>query len=143
MAQTELAGFPTGKWTESEIVPALASAEASLLTSLEADPANRTANHRLGLIAMLRQDFSAAATYLEAAYARSPGHRGIVKSLGYCYVWLGEYEKAQGYLQEIPEAKSEIDVYIWWWDVQGRHDLSLHAAAMSDLLRSKANTITP
>lgn len=143
MAQTELAGFPTGQWIEPEILPSLAPAEESLLAALEADSANRTANHRLGLIAMLRRDFSSAAKYLETAHANSPGHRGIVKSLGYCYVWLGEYEKAYGYLREIPEAGSELDVYTWWWQVQGRSDLSQHAAAMSIFLSTNATTITP
>ena len=143
MAQIELAGFPTGKWTEAEILPALAPAEASLLASIEADPVNRTANHRLGLIALLRQDFSSAAKYLETAHAVSPGHRGIVKSLGYCYVWLGEYEKANGYLLRIPEAESELNIYIGWWKTQGRSDLSEHAAAMSKILSVNAETVTP
>jgi O-antigen ligase len=130
MAQVELPGFPTGQWVGMEIVPALTPAQTSLLSSVEADPANRTASHRLGLIAMLRQDFSTAADYLQTAKAQSPGHRGITKALGYCYIWLGEYNKAQIQLAGIPEAAQELDAYVWWWQVQGRSDLSERASAM-------------
>lgn len=135
MAQVELAGFPTGRWAESNMVPLLKAAGPSLLASLEADPSNRTANHRLGLIAMLQMDFSSALDYLEAAHAVSPGHRGITKALGYCYIWVGDFEKARNMLAGIPEARYEIDVYIWWWQTQGRDDLSEKAASMSTLLK--------
>lgn len=124
MAKVELAGFPTNQWTEPVILPELEQASASLRTALQADPANRTANHRLGLISMLQEDFPSAATYLENARQQAPNHRGIVKSLGYCYAWAGDTEKAVLFLSRIPEAKDELDSYIWWWGIQGRPDLA-------------------
>jgi O-antigen ligase len=134
MARVELAGFPTGKWAEPDLIPAIIVAEPALLASLEADPANRTANHRLGLLAMARRDFSSAVAYLEAAHVQSPGHRGINKVLGYSYVWLAEFEKARIILKDISEAGRELDVYVWWWETQGRSDLSANAFQMSNLL---------
>lgn len=128
MARVELADFPAGKWRGTEIVPQFASAEASLLSALQLDPANQTANHRLGLISISRRDFQTASKYLEMAYSKAPEHRGIVKSLGYCYVWLGEMDKAQALLKRVPEAEEELNAYVWWWGVQGRADLSVKAA---------------
>jgi tetratricopeptide (TPR) repeat protein len=136
MAQVELAGFPTGKWAESEILPDLETAENSLRSALQFDPLNRTANHRLGLIAMLRRDFDSAVEYLEVAHNQTPEHRGIIKSLGYCYVWLGDIDRAQMFLSEIPEAEHELGVYDWWWSDRGRDDLSANAALMGSHLES-------
>jgi hypothetical protein len=71
---------------------------------------------------MLRTDFDAAVGYLEVANKYAPGHRGIIKSLGYCYVWLGDFDNAQRLLAEIPEASEELGIYVWWWG-ESRTDL--------------------
>jgi hypothetical protein len=128
MSQVELKDFPTGQWATSEMVPRLELANATLQAALRYEPHNQTANYRLGLISMLRQDFKTAAAHLETAYQETPNHRGIIKSLGYCYVWLGDMDKAQALLDWIPEAQNEMKVYIWWWGTQGRPDLSEKAA---------------
>ena len=109
---------------------ALELAESTLQSALQYDPQNQTANYRLGLISMLRQDFKTAAANLETAHQEAPNHRGIIKSLGYCYVWLGDMDKAQKLLDQIPEAQHEMKVYIWWWETQGRPDLSEKASLM-------------
>jgi O-antigen ligase len=136
LAKEELAGFPDTGWAGDEIVPRLDAADASLRTSLQFDPANRTANHRLGLINMLRWDFDSASGYLETAHKQAPEHRGIIKSLAYCHVWLGDMVKAEFLLSEIPEASDEMDVYVWWWGTQGRDDLSANASVMASRLES-------
>ena len=97
-------------------------------SALQFEPHNQTANYRLGLISLLRQDFKTAAANLETAYQEAPNHRGIIKSLGYCYVWLGELDRAQALLSRIPEAQNEMSVYIWWWGTQDRPDLSERAS---------------
>ena len=79
---------------------------------------------------MLRRDFKTAAVNLETAHEEAPNHRGIIKSLGYCYVWLGDMDKAQTLLDQIPEAQHEMQVYTWWWGKQGRPDLSERASLM-------------
>lgn len=139
MAKVELAGFPTNQWTTSSILTKLEQADTLLHSALQADPANRTANHRLGLISLLRGDFHSAATYLEKANQEAPNHRGIIKSLGYCYVWLGNMEKAQQFLSKIPEARAELDIYVWWWGVKGRPRLAERASILS----SKLETLFP
>lgn len=136
MAKVELAGFPTNQWIEPSILPKLEQADASLHSALQADPTNRTANHRLGLITMLRGDFLLATAYLEKANQEAPNHRGIIKSLGYCYVWEGNMEKALFFLDKIPEAKEELGIYVWWWGMQGRPDLAQKASTMSSKLEA-------
>jgi tetratricopeptide (TPR) repeat protein len=130
MSQVEIEDFPTGQWKTSEIVPRLEAAEVTFHSALQYDSRNQTAHHRLGLISMLRQDFKIAAANLEIAHQEAPNHRGIVKSLGYCYVWLGELDQAQKLLNRIPEAQNEMKVYSWWWETQGRSDLSARASMM-------------
>jgi O-antigen ligase len=130
MSQVELKDFPTGQWATSEIVPRLEMADTTLHSALQYDSRNQTANYRHGLISMLRRDFKTAAANLESAYQEAPNHRGIIKSLGYCYVWLGDMDKARLLLKRIPEAHYEMSVYIWWWGTQGRPDLSENASIM-------------
>jgi len=128
MSQVELKDFPTGLWATSEIAPRLEMADTTLHSALQYDSRNQTANYRLGLISMLRQDFKTAAANLETAYQEAPNHRGIIKSLGYCYVWLGDMDKARSLLARIPEAQNEMRVYVWWWGTQDRPDLAEQAS---------------
>ena len=134
MSQEELKNFPTSQWATSDTVHRLEAAESTLQAALRYEPNNQTANYRLGLISLLRQDFKTAAANLEAAHQQVPNHRGIIKSLGYCYVWLGDMDKARVLLEQIPEAQDEMKVYIWWWGTQSRPDLSeLASSAVSQL----------
>jgi hypothetical protein len=41
---------------------------------------------------------------------------------------LGDDEKAFHFLDQIPEAKDELGVYIWWLRDRGRADLSEKAS---------------
>lgn len=134
MARVELNGFPTDQWADASIVDSLQDAKTSLLLAAQADPSNRTANYRLGLIAMLEQDFPSAEAYLSKAYQSAPRHRGIIKSLGYCKTWLGDFESAKVFLNQIPEASNELDVYTWWWRTQGYPELSANASALASSL---------
>jgi O-antigen ligase len=134
MARVQLAGWPTQQWEDGSTLPGLSSAEALFQKSLTLNPHNRTANHRLGLIAMLRQDFSAAAHFLDTAYQANPRHRGVIKSLGYALVWEGEIERASELLRMIPEATQELESYIYWWNSFDRPDLSARALEARDQL---------
>jgi len=136
MAQTELAGFPSGKWTEDYQPEELKSAERLFEQALRYDEGNRTANHRLGLIALGRREFPVAVSYLETAYQTDRSHRGIWKTLGYSYVWAGQFDQAVAMLTLIPEASYELGVYVWWWETQGRPDFAERAATMVERLES-------
>jgi lipopolysaccharide biosynthesis regulator YciM len=136
LAKVELRGFPETGWTGPEIAIQFKQADASLHAALRLDPDNRTANHRLGLISIIRQDFSSAVVYLNIAHTVSPKHRGIVKSLGFGYAWLGKTDNAVSSLKEIPETKNELDSYCIWWKKQGRSDLWANAIKLHQKLES-------
>lgn len=134
MARVELAGWPTGEWDDGSQVNRLAPAADRFERSLQLNPRNRTAHHRLGLIALLQQDFNLAVAHLEEAHALDREHRGILKFLGYSYVWAGDLAKAADALAYIPEARDEMDVYSRWWRTQGRLDLAAQAEQMVSYL---------
>ena len=134
MAKLELADWPTGQWNEISNPLPYREVEESFRKALSNQADNRTANQRLGVILMAEQNFQDAASYLERSHFSAPGHRGIKKSLGYCYTWLGRFDEAKPLLVQIPEAQAEMDTYSWWWQTQGRDDLAGNAAIMSKLL---------
>jgi tetratricopeptide (TPR) repeat protein len=80
---------------------------------------------------MQEGDFQKAVSFLEAALKADKTHRGIVKNLGYSYLWLGQYDQAQVLLERLPEARLELTAYAGWWKIQGRNDLAAKAAWMS------------
>lgn len=139
MDKIDLAGYPANHWDTGERVGELQSAKILFERSLVYNSNNRLANYRLGLIAMARKDFESAADYLEKAYQQDPSHRGIIKNLGYSYAWCGELNKAVLFLEQVPEAQSELEEYVWWWDAQGRHDLSVAASQLASLIHNKSN----
>lgn len=134
LAAYELHDFPAGKWAERWEESELSAAEGLFARAAAIDPNNRTAHHRLGLIAMSRRDFEEAQAHLEIAYHQDAGHRGVRKVLGYCYVWNGRQREALEMLASIPEAGAEMRVYSWWWKTQGRIDLADQAAKFASNL---------
>ncbi|HLA98603.1 MAG TPA: O-antigen ligase family protein [Anaerolineales bacterium] len=141
LARYELAEFSNGQWQETLDLVALSPAIDLFKTSLQHNPENVTANYRLGTIAMLARDFRTAQAFLERANAADPSHRGVRKVLGYCYAWSGEIERAASLLGGIPEARKELEVYVWWWRDRGRPELSQFAAEMLDRLAESANPL--
>jgi hypothetical protein len=139
MARTELAGWPRNAWDDGRHLERLAPASDLFQRALSSNPENRTAQHRLGAIAMLQRKYDDAVFHLEAAYEQDEEHRGIVKSLGYSYVWAGHQDEAVTLLAKIPEARDEMDVYTWWWSLQGRDDLAAKAGRLVSRL-DEANT---
>lgn len=119
MARIELRGYPTGQWSDGREVVELGSARARFERALQYNADNRTALHRLGLMAMLERDYESAKEYLYPAYLLDHGHQGIRKALMYSYVWSGDIPRALPLLKEFPEATAELGVYEWWWEQQG------------------------
>lgn len=133
MARVELAGWPTGHWDDGALARQVDT--TPFLRALTWNEANGVALYRLGLVALGRREFETAVNYLQAAHLLRPDHRGVMKSLGYGYVWMGEYDQASSLLQQIPEARSELETYGWWWGQQGQRELALHAETMASRLR--------
>jgi O-Antigen ligase len=138
MARVELVGWGSLPWDAPIPVSAFAPAKSLFEQALRFDPANRTARQRLGLIAERGDDYPLAVTQLGTAYQADPGHRGVVKSLGDDYVWLGQIDRAVPLLTSIPEAAEQMDAYAWWWKEHGRPDRSAYAAQMAAVLRTGA-----
>ena len=136
MAKAELVHWPTNRWHTGDHLEAFAAAVGYFEQSLAIDENNRTANHRLGLIAMVARDYETAVTHLEAAVSVTESHRGIAKSLGYSYAWLGDYDQAVHYLGQIPEAKAEMAIYTNWWKHQDRPDFAARAREMVSRLEN-------
>ncbi len=124
MSRAELRGWPGPAWEDRRDQAGLQRAESLFERALVWDARNRTAHHRLGLMAMDARAFDSAAGHLETALAESPGHRGVRKVLGYAYLWMGNESDAMVLLGGLPEAAQELQVYAWWWTTQGRDDLA-------------------
>src|SRR5579859_4648095 len=131
MARVELAGWQTTPWDAPIPPAAFGPARSMFEQALGFDPANRTARQRLGLIAERGDNYPLAIEELGAAYRADPEHRGVAKSLGDDYVWLGQIERARNLLARIPEAAEQMDAYAWWWKEHGRQDRSTYAAQMA------------
>jgi tetratricopeptide (TPR) repeat protein len=131
MARQQFADWPRGEWDDGSMAEQLVEAERLFDKALTLNPDNAVAHHRLGLIAMLRRDYGDAVDHLTIAQAHYPGHDGIRKNLGYSLTWLGEYDAALPLLRDVAEARTELDIYAWWWQTQDEAAFSQHAAAMS------------
>ncbi|GAB4263842.1 MAG: hypothetical protein Kow0080_02510 [Candidatus Promineifilaceae bacterium] len=137
MAKIELQNWPTNQWDDGSQVELLEPAAITLQNALALNPTDRTANHRLGLIAMLKRDYNSAANHLEIARQQDPSHLGINKALGYSYLWQGDYNNALVFLTHFPEVSYELANYVNWWRRNGRDDLAQHAAEMSARLEAQ------
>jgi hypothetical protein len=124
MSKSELANFPANSFDVLPDREPHLKARGYFNQALDKDRMNITANYRLGLISTHDLDFATADPYLKRAYEGNSGHRGIQKALGYNYVWTDRPEAAAELLAEIPEARYELEVYVWWWETQGRPDLA-------------------
>jgi tetratricopeptide (TPR) repeat protein len=134
LARAQLADWPSGEWSADQGAAALADASRSFQNALAVEPNDQVAHYYLGLIAQQQRDFDGAAAHLERAFAADPHHRGLIKTLGYSDVWLGRFGQAQPLLAQIPEARHELEVYVWWWGQQQRPDLAENARQMAALL---------
>ncbi len=130
----ELTAWPTGQWDDGHSAKLYVEAESELRKALDVDPKNRTALQLLGIEAGFRRDFIASSQYLRRAYDADTGHKGIMKSLGYAYVWAGDLDQAAGLLASVPEARADMLGYAWWWETQGRADLAGRARTMGQRL---------
>ena len=135
MARQELVDWPRNEWDDGSQVARLDTAVTYFEQALTYDPRNPTANYRLGLVAMQRRDFETAVAYLTTAEQTIPDHRGLQKTLGYSYAWLGDADTAVYYLHTMDEVPQELNVYIWWWQNQERLDLAYHAEKIGQLLK--------
>ena len=137
MAKYDLVGFPERGWDDGTDIEVISDVKFHFDKALQLDPYNVTANYRLGKIIMMQKKFHSAVEKLEIAYLSNPDHRGIKKNLAYCYLWSNNKIDSEELLVAIPEAKSELDAYAWWWDSHNEPELSRIALEMSSVLSQK------
>jgi O-antigen ligase len=142
LARVELVRWPTNQWDTGNNLERFDTAAGLFEQALIVDAQNRTANQRLGMIAMVRRDYETAVAHLEQAEAASRPHRGIAKSLGYSYVWRGQFDEALETLTTVPESRAEMAVYRSWWERQNRLDLAAKASEMVTILEN-ASVLMP
>jgi tetratricopeptide (TPR) repeat protein len=130
MAQLDLTGWTFDQFITPQASDQYGEAVNNFEKALRLDPKNQTSNYRLGLLAYRDVDYQTSGPYLEKAHIADPGNRGIIKKLGYNYVWLGNLDEAEKYLDEIPEAEIELEYFSWWWGTENRNDLSEYANQM-------------
>jgi tetratricopeptide (TPR) repeat protein len=105
--------------------------------ALESNPVQPVANFRLGLIALDQNDFETALTYLERAYDQKPTDQGVLKALGYAYLWTGELDLAEERFRDVDFDSglvNEFNYWQWWWGTQDREDLSAYSDEMAQRL---------
>jgi tetratricopeptide (TPR) repeat protein len=134
MARAQLAGFPANQWEDLQQVEAVAPSIVWFEKAVQYDSHNRTALHRLGLVALLGRDFPTAVSYLERAYRVDSQYRGIRKTLAYSEIWSQNLAQALPLLRQLPEAQGELEAYIGWWGSQDRSDLAALAEEASHAL---------
>ena len=100
--------------------------------SLDAD--NRTAQQRLGMLAMDSRRLDEAVAHLEAAYRADPANTTTHKALGLAYTWAGRLDEAEALLHDVPEIVEELNVWGWWWGTQGEAEWGANAYRVSLLL---------
>ncbi|MBC7249635.1 MAG: O-antigen ligase family protein [Anaerolineae bacterium] len=100
--------------------------------SLDAD--NRTAQQRLGMLALDARRLDEAVTHLEAAYNADPTNATTHKALGLAYTWAGRFDEAGQLLADVPEIVEELNVWGWWWGTQGESEWAANAYRVSLLL---------
>jgi hypothetical protein len=94
----------------------LSAAEAHYHAALALDPANATANRRLGQIELAREQFVEACGHLETAYQAAPQQRATRQLLGECRALAGQTEEAVKLWKTIDVGQSQLNIRYWWYD---------------------------
>lgn len=118
----------------------LERATAHFERALQWNPAQPTANRRLGMVALERREFAQAVRYLERAYAQEPHNQATLKALGYAYLWRGRLAEAQPLFARVEfqsRLVGELRYYHWWWGRQGNRQLAEYAGQMANRLASE------
>lgn len=97
----------------------LAPIVARYNAALAENPANATANRRLGQIELALGQYEAARGHLEAAYAAAPGHRATRQLLAESYAIAGDVQRAAALLATVDTSLNQMDARIFWYNHVG------------------------
>jgi len=116
-------------------------AEDHYQRAIQIAPHDRTAQQRLGLILVDKAQFREGVEHLEIAWQADPKNTTTHKGLGLAYVWVGDLEKAQPLLQNVPDIVYELNIWGGWRYTQGQVEQSLNAYRMSLLLEPNQSRV--
>ncbi len=135
--RAELGVYEWPKWpiqdalrrsAEVDLAPAVARFEAALALN----PANVTANRRLGQIALSRGEEAAARQHLEAAAAAAPDQHATRLLLGESYAIAGEIDRAAALWRGLDLSQGQIPLREWWYAHLGQPDHAARIAAAAE-----------
>jgi len=97
----------------------LTSAIGRYRAALALDPANATANRRLGQIELSLGQYDAARAHLAAAYAAAPQQRGTRQLLGESYAIAGDVERAAALWRTVDVRQGQLGLRAGWYGAIG------------------------
>jgi predicted Zn-dependent protease len=101
--------------------------------ALALNPANITANRRLGQIEISLGEYDAACDHVRQAYQSAPGQRATRQLMGECYAIVGDRVDAAELWRTIDISQGQITLRQFWYDYLGdtqRSDWVGQAAAL-------------
>ncbi|HBY94941.1 MAG TPA: hypothetical protein DEP84_13455 [Chloroflexi bacterium] len=142
VAQTraELSVYRRPKWPIQDALrrspavnldPAIARYDAALAL----DPANVTANQRLGQIEIARGQYERARRHLEAAYASGPDRAETRQMLGEVYAVTGQIPRAAALWRTVHGNQRQLGLRQWWYLHLGERTLVARIAEAAALAR--------
>jgi O-antigen ligase len=106
--------------------------------ALAIDPGNRTANQRMGEIALARGQYDAARAYLEATYRSDPGSEVTWQLLGDAYLALGRTDDAFALWSRVADAPAKLDLEaILRFEQTGDHARARQAQELAARIRTE------
>ncbi|HET7377400.1 MAG TPA: O-antigen ligase family protein, partial [Anaerolineae bacterium] len=93
----------------------LTAAIAHYWAALALDPANASANRRLGQIELSQGNYDSACTHLKTAYQVAPQQRATRQLLGECDALNNSADRAVELWRTIDLGQSQLDIREWWY----------------------------
>ena len=123
-SRTELSIYHQPEWSFQDQVRRqlpndLAAAEEHFQAALALDPAQPTANRRLGQIALARGNYAAAQNFLSVAHAAQPAERAARQLLGELAALQGNTAGAVAMWQGLDFSQGQLMVRGWWYEYFG------------------------
>jgi tetratricopeptide (TPR) repeat protein len=114
----ELQDYDWPRWSIQDEIRRTANLDRAIAAygrALDFDPGNATANRRLGMIELARQDYERALVHLERAYAATPGDVATRQLLGEAYIVNGRLEEGAALWSTLDRHQGQLTIRAWWY----------------------------
>ena len=105
--------------------------------ALALDPANVTANRRLGQLELSRGEYKAACQHLQAAYTAAPSQRASRQLWGECNALAGDTRSAVMLWQTIDVSQQQLVLRRWWYLYIGDQERASRMAGAEQALNNR------